>query len=75
VPKLIYSSAESVTEQNRYVFDTLWIRAVVAQERIKEIEEGTIHRETKNLETSGRDSSRARSIGSLFKAVFCLFWF
>jgi two-component system, OmpR family, sensor histidine kinase VicK len=49
VPKLIYSSAESVTEQNRYVFDTLWIRAVVAQDRIKEIEEGMIPRETKTL--------------------------
>jgi hypothetical protein len=49
MPKLIYSSAKSIPEQNRYVFYTLWIRAVVAQDRIKEIEEGTIRRETKTL--------------------------
>lgn len=49
MPKLIYSSAKSITEQNRYIFYTLWIRAVVAQDRIKEIEEGTIRRETKTL--------------------------
>jgi signal transduction histidine kinase len=49
VPELIYSNAKSIIEQNRYVFDTLWSRAVVAQDRIKEIEEGKIRRETKTL--------------------------
>ena len=49
MPKLIYSSAKSITEQNRYVFDILWIRAVITQDRIKEIEERTIRRETKTL--------------------------
>ena len=49
MPELIYSSAKNIIEQNRYVFDTLWSRAVVAQDRIKEIEEGTIRRETKTL--------------------------
>ena len=49
VPELIYSSAKSIIDQNRYVFDTLWSRAILAQDRIKEIEEGTIRRETKTL--------------------------
>ena len=49
VAELIYSSAKGIIEQNRYVFDTLWSRAVVAQDRIKEIERGTIRRETKTL--------------------------
>jgi signal transduction histidine kinase len=40
VPELIYSSARSVIEQNKYVFDTLWSKAVLAQDRIREIEEG-----------------------------------
>lgn len=53
VPELIYSSAKGIIEQNRYVFDTLWSRAVVAQDRIKEIEEGTIRRETKTLKNLG----------------------
>jgi two-component system, OmpR family, sensor histidine kinase VicK len=38
--ELIYSSAKSVVEQNKNVFDTLWSKAVLAEDRIREIEEG-----------------------------------
>jgi two-component system, OmpR family, sensor histidine kinase VicK len=47
VPELIYSSARSVVEQNKYVFDTLWSNAVVAEDRIREIEEGMIRPKTR----------------------------
>jgi two-component system, OmpR family, sensor histidine kinase VicK len=47
VPELIYSSARSVVEQNKYVFDTLWSKAVLAEDRIKEIEEGVTRPETR----------------------------
>jgi two-component system sensor histidine kinase VicK len=47
--ELIYSTAKSVVEQNKYVFDTLWSRAIVAQDRIREMEEGTLRRETKTF--------------------------
>jgi two-component system, OmpR family, sensor histidine kinase VicK len=47
VPELIYSSARSVIEQNKYVFDTLWSKAVVAEDRIREIEEGIVRAETR----------------------------
>jgi two-component system, OmpR family, sensor histidine kinase VicK len=47
VPELIYSSARSVVEQNKYVFDTLWSKAVLAEDRIKEIEEGVTRSETR----------------------------
>lgn len=40
VPELIYSTAKSVAEQNKNVFDTLWSKAVPAEDRIREIEEG-----------------------------------
>ena len=40
VPELIYSTAKSVVEQNKNVFDTLWSKAVLAEDRIREIEEG-----------------------------------
>jgi two-component system, OmpR family, sensor histidine kinase VicK len=40
VPELIYSTAKSVVEQNKNVFDTLWSKAFLAEYRIKEIEEG-----------------------------------
>jgi signal transduction histidine kinase len=47
IPELIYSNARSVVEQNRYVFDTLWSKAVVAEDRIREVEEKTIRSETR----------------------------
>ena len=47
VPELIYSTAKSVVEQNKNVFDTLWDKAILAEDRIKEIEEGVIRPEIK----------------------------
>jgi len=46
VPELIYSSVPSIIEQNRYLFETLWSRAVAAEDRIREIESGAIRPET-----------------------------
>jgi len=46
VPELIYSTARSVVEQNRYVFDTLWNKAIPADDRINEIELGMLRPET-----------------------------
>ncbi|MDQ3968891.1 MAG: ATP-binding protein, partial [Thermoproteota archaeon] len=43
----IYSTVKSVVEQNKNVFDTLWGKAILAEYRIKEIEEGVIHPEIK----------------------------
>ncbi len=40
---VIYSNAKPVVEQNRVVFESLWSRAEPAEERIREIEEGTLH--------------------------------
>jgi two-component system, OmpR family, sensor histidine kinase VicK len=47
VPELIYSTAKSVVEQNKNVFDTLWRKAILAEDRIKEIEEGVTRPETR----------------------------
>jgi len=49
VPELIYSSVPSVIEQNRYVFETLWSRAVAAQDRIREIDSGILRPETNSV--------------------------
>jgi two-component system sensor histidine kinase VicK len=49
VPELIYSSVRSVVEQNKYVFDTLWNKAVVAEDRIREVEEGIIRPQTRTV--------------------------
>jgi two-component system, OmpR family, sensor histidine kinase VicK len=40
VPEIIYSSVRSVVEQQQYLFLTLWNKAVPAEHRIREIEQG-----------------------------------
>jgi signal transduction histidine kinase len=38
--QLIYSNVKEIGEQQQYVFDTLWNKAIASEEKIKEIEEG-----------------------------------
>ncbi len=49
VPELIYSNAKSVIDQNNYVFDTLWGNAILAENKMREIEEGVITHETRTI--------------------------
>jgi two-component system sensor histidine kinase VicK len=41
-PQLVYCTAKRVIDHNKNMFDTLWSRAITAQVRIKEIEEGVV---------------------------------
>jgi two-component system sensor histidine kinase VicK len=50
--QIIYSNVKEIVDQHQYVFDILWSKANSAQQRIKEIEEGTEHYQTKFLEKS-----------------------
>ncbi|MDQ3718306.1 MAG: ATP-binding protein, partial [Thermoproteota archaeon] len=52
VAELIYSTAKSVLEQNKNIFDTLWNKAVPVEDRIREIEEGVIRAETKTVKNA-----------------------
>jgi signal transduction histidine kinase len=38
--QVIYSNAEKIVEQQQYIFDTLWRKAIPAEQKIREIEEG-----------------------------------
>ena len=38
--QVIYSNAEEIVEQQQYIFDTLWRKAIPANQKIREIEEG-----------------------------------
>jgi signal transduction histidine kinase len=40
VPKLIYSNSKEMVEQQQYIFDIFWIKAIPAEHRIREIEQG-----------------------------------
>jgi two-component system, OmpR family, sensor histidine kinase VicK len=40
LPQLIHSNVNAVIEQQQYFFETLWSKAIPAEQRIREIEEG-----------------------------------
>ena len=44
---IIYSNVKEIVDHQQYVFESFWTRALPAQQRIKEIEEGVIHYQTK----------------------------
>ena len=48
--QVIYSNTREVVEQMQYIFDIFWYRAIPAVQKIREIEEGIVHVETKILE-------------------------
>jgi signal transduction histidine kinase len=49
--QIIYSNVKEIVEhQQQFVFDSFWARSIPAEQRIKELEEGIIHYETKVLE-------------------------
>jgi signal transduction histidine kinase len=48
---IIYSNAKELVEhQRQFIFDSFWTRSIPAEKKIKEIEEGIIHYETKIIE-------------------------
>src|ERR671935_1575567 len=48
--QVIFSSVKEVVEQGQYIFDTLWNTAIPADQKIREIEEGITHYETRIVE-------------------------
>jgi two-component system, OmpR family, sensor histidine kinase VicK len=40
IPQLIYSNARDLVEQQKYVFESLWNKAIPSEQRFREIEEG-----------------------------------
>jgi signal transduction histidine kinase len=52
VTQTIYSNAKVILEQHRYFFETLWNKAIPAEQRIRELEEG-VEREFVEVITDG----------------------
>jgi len=51
--QIIYSNQKEFVDQHQYIFDTLWNKAISAEQRVKEIEGGVIaqgHYQTRFLE-------------------------
>ena len=76
---IIYSNVKEIVEyQRQFVFDSFWSRTIPAEQKIKEIEEGITHYETKVLENkkdifnhikSVLDKANERSVVSSIGAI------
>ena len=42
MPQLIFSNLPEIVEQQQFIFDSFWNRAIPAEQKIKEIEEGVV---------------------------------
>jgi two-component system, OmpR family, sensor histidine kinase VicK len=61
--QIIYSNVKEIVEhQRQFVFDSFWARAIPAEQKIKELEEGIIHYETKVLENKEEIFHHMKSI-------------
>ena len=61
--QVIYSNVKEIVEhQRKYVFDSFWNRAIPAELRISEIEEGIVHYETKVLENKDQIFNHMKSV-------------
>jgi two-component system, OmpR family, sensor histidine kinase VicK len=64
--QIIYSNQKEIVDQHQYIFETLWNKAMPAQQRIKEIEEGIIeeeqHYQTRFLENPNEVSEELKKI-------------
>ena len=61
--QIIYSNVKEIIEHQKYVFDSFWNRAIPAEHRISEIEEGIIP----NIIEIIQDPARARDIPKYYK--------
>jgi len=64
--QIIYSNQKEIVDQHQYMFDTLWNKAILAQQRVKEIEEAIPeeeqHYQTRFLENANEVSEEIKKI-------------
>src|SRR5919205_4421598 len=64
--QIIHSNQKEIVNQHQYIFDTLWNKAIPAQQRIKEIEDGVTgqehHYQTRFLENPNEVSEELKKI-------------
>jgi two-component system, OmpR family, sensor histidine kinase VicK len=66
LPKLIFSNSKEMVEQQQNIFDIFWSKAIPAEQRIKEIEEG---REEEFLEIINNPKKATKVYVNLSKSV------
>jgi two-component system, OmpR family, sensor histidine kinase VicK len=60
--RIFYSNVKELVEEHEYMFDTLWNKAISAEQRIREIEEGVEPIETKVLENKEQIFNHMKSV-------------
>jgi two-component system sensor histidine kinase VicK len=60
--EFIYSNVKSFVDQQQYFFETLWNKAIPAEQRIKEIEEGKASEKLEIIQDTEKSISRAFDI-------------
>jgi hypothetical protein len=60
--QIMYSNVKELVEEHEYVFDTLWSKAISAEQRIREREEGVEPIETKVLENKEQIFNHMKSV-------------
>jgi two-component system, OmpR family, sensor histidine kinase VicK len=61
--QIIYSNVKEIVEhQRQFVFDSFWSRSIPAEQKVKEIEEGVLHYETKVLEDREQILNHMKSV-------------
>ena len=60
--QIIHSNLDELVKQHEYIFDTLWSNATLAEQRIKQIEEGAEPIETKVIDDKEKILNHMRSI-------------
>jgi signal transduction histidine kinase len=65
--QIIYSDVNEIVEHQRYVFDTLWTRAISAEQRIEQIEGEGVEHEFLQVITNQKKASR--TLAGLVKSM------
>jgi two-component system, OmpR family, sensor histidine kinase VicK len=61
-PQFVFSNFKEIVKQHQYLFEMLWERAMTAEQRIKEIEEGRAPEKLEIIQDTQKSTSRAFDI-------------
>jgi hypothetical protein len=74
IQQVIYSNVKDIVEQQKYVFESFWSKAIPAESRIKEIEEGFVLGSTEVIQIPSRTKGLFIDLIKSAKKKFC-YWF
>jgi hypothetical protein len=73
-PQLIVSTVKAIVDQQQYFFDMLWYKAIPAEQRIMQIEEGIEPSRTEISQDTKESISRANNIIKSAKEQVLMIW-